>query len=136
MTAYSCICWLFHRRRKYCHIYGVVFGLNSSLYKILSAVIDLLSVSGLYSTDILGILVTKNCSCLLLPSSTKSTTLVQQQLQNWLFSIYLLSSQLYEQVALLESAFAKHLPCLDVTMYQCVHIFLIPRFHITFLYHS
>jgi hypothetical protein len=41
---------------KYWYNDGVVFGINSSLYQVMSAVIDLLPVSGVYSRDKLGIL--------------------------------------------------------------------------------
>lgn len=121
---------------KYWHNDGVVFGINSSLHKVMSAVIDLLSVSGLYSRDKLWILVTNNYSgFFLLPGSTISTTLVEQQLQNWLISIYHLSSQFSGKSRCWYPPLPQHLPCLNLTMDQCVY-FLIPPFRIPSLYHS
>jgi hypothetical protein len=47
---------------KYRHNDGVVFDLNSNLYTVMSAVVDLSYVSGFYPRDTLGILVPENYS--------------------------------------------------------------------------
>ena len=56
---------------KYLHNDGVLFDLNSSLYNVMSAVVDLPYVSGFYSRDTLGILVPENYSGFVVTGSNK-----------------------------------------------------------------